>query len=500
MKQRMSCSLVLLASLALPALAAEPAETLDAYVRQVVEDWEVPGLAIAVVKDGELVFAEGYGTTEIGGSEAVDEHTLFAIGSTTKAMTAALLGTLVDQELMGWDDAAVDHLPGLRLHDPWVTRELTVRDLLTHRAGLGNADLLWYGADRSRAEILRKLARVEPAYSMRDGFIYQNIMYIAAGELAAAVAGSSWEEMLVERLLDPLEMRRTRPTLGGAAPMPNVAAPHDRVDGRVSRIENASVDSAGPAGSVWSSVDDMSRWLRMLLAGGERNGRRLLSADVVRAVLEPQTLLDLSAFYPVVELIEPHWTTYGLGWFQLDYQGRAVSFHTGSIDGMAAIAGLIPEERLGVVVLENLDHAECRHALLWKVFDLWGDGAAERDWSAELRQLYAERAREAEATEAAQREARVGDTSPSVPLERYAGTYGHPVYDEIGVIFDDGRLFLEVGPGLRGWLSHWHYDTFELSFERPHQGTTPATFSLGSDGSPVRLEVMGLTWDRTSDD
>ncbi len=483
-----------------PAIGDELSTALDDYVRRVVEDWAVPGLAIAVVKDGETVFAEGYGVLEIGKGASVDADTLFAIGSTTKAMTAAILGSQVDEGAITWDDRVTELLPGFRLHDPWVTREATVRDLLTHRAGLGNADLLWYGSDRSREEILRRLALVEPAYSMRDGFVYQNIMYIAAGELSAAVAGSTWEELMTGRLFEPLGMTRTRPTLGAAEPLPNVARPHDEVDDRVVAIENASVDSAGPAGSVWSSVNDMAKWMRMLLAEGELDGRRVLSAGVVDELFTPQALLDLTVFYPAVRLIEPHWTTYGLGWFQLDYEGRMVQFHTGSIDGMAAIVGLVPEEDLGVVVLENRDHAECRHALLWKVIDMWGGTTDGRDWSQELHALYAETAQQADAAIEAQRATRVAGTQPSLPLERYAGTYRNEIYADATVTFDGTELRVEVARDLAGSLAHWHYDTFEIDFDRPWQGEAPVTFDLGADGEPKRLRAMGLTWEKVPEE
>lgn len=474
-------------------------EALDTYVAQGVEDWEVPGLAMAVVKDGDLVFAKGYGVRELGAEGAVDEHTLFAIGSTTKAITAASVALSVDEGKVGWDDPVTQHLPGFRLSDPYVTREVTVRDLLTHRAGLGNADQLWYGKDRDRDAILAKVPLIESAYSLRDGFIYQNIMYLVAGRLAGAVAGSTWEELVTARIFAPLGMNRTVPNIADAAAMENVARPHDRIDDVVTVIDNETADSVGPAGTVWSSVADMSRWLRMLLAEGAWGEKRILSEEAVGELLEPQTLLDLSAFYPAVELIDPHWTTYGLGWFQLDYQGRAVSFHTGSIDGMAAIVGLVPDEDLGIVVLENLDHAELRHALLWKAIDLWGGRSDGRDWSAELERIYADRAAEGAAREKERDEARATGTRPAAPLERYAGSYVHPIYDGVEVTHADGRLRLEAGPRLGGELEHWHYETFVVRFDRRWQGQAPINFSFDLSGRPSQLELMGNTYERASE-
>lgn len=486
-----------------PALAQSSdrlAAALDAYVSLGAGEWEVPGLAIAVVKDGEVVFAKGYGVRRLGHEERVDEDTLFAIGSTTKAMTAASVALLVDQEKVSWDDPVTRHLPGFRLSDPYVTREVTVRDLLTHRAGLGNADLIWYGQDRSREEILAKVPSIEPGYSLRGDFVYQNIMYLVAGEVAATAAGTTWEELVSTRLFRPLGMDRTVPNISDTAAMENVARPHARLDDEIVSIENESVDSVAPAGSVWSSVSDMSRWLRLMLAEGAWGEARILSEAAIGELLSPQTLLDLSVFYPAVKLIEPHWTTYGLGWFQLDYQGRAVSFHTGSIDGMAAIVGLVPDEELGVVVLQNLDHAELRHALLWKAIDLWGGQENGRDWSAELKKIYDQRAAEAKARETEQDEKRVADTQPAAPLESYVGTYSHPLYDHFEVTQGEGKLRWHAGPRLSGELGHWHYETFQARAEHRFKGDTLVTFSLDAEGRPARLEFLGNSYERVEDD
>ncbi len=472
----------------------------DAYVTKAAQDWEVPGLAIAVVKDGEIVFAQGYGVRQRGVDGEVDENTLFAIGSTTKAMTAALLGTLVEEGKIEWDDPVIRHVPGFRLHDPYVTREVTVRDLLTHRAGLGGADLLWYGSDRTRREILDKLALVEPAYSLRAGFIYQNLMYIAAGDLAGTVSGSSWESLMEDRLFGPLGMERTVPLIALTEGVDNVARPHDRVDDVIVAIENETADSCGPAGTVWSSVSEMSRWLRMLLAGGQWDGKQVLAQETVDELLRPQTLLDLTQFYPVVEVLDPHWMAYSLGWFQIDYNGWAVSFHTGSIDGMATIVGMVPEKNLGVVVLENLDHAELRHALLWKALDLWGGVEDGRDWSAELQTIYDERGQMARGLEKQQEEARIAGTRPSLSVSSYAGTYTHELYDEIEISYGEDALHLMVGPRLSADLEHWHHDTFLARFHRRWQGRTLISFSLDATGKPSQVEIMGIAFERVPED
>ncbi|HSG48637.1 MAG TPA: serine hydrolase [Longimicrobiales bacterium] len=476
-----------------------PLGDFDAYVREAVQEWGAVGLAVAVVKDGRMVFAEGYGAREVGRPGAVDAATLFAIGSTTKAMTAAALGILVDEGRLAWDDPVTRHLPGFRLSDPWLTRELTVRDLLTHRAGLGNADYLWYGVETDVDEVLDRFSHAPVAYSPRTSFIYQNVMYAAAGAVVEAVSGRPWEDFLEERIFRPLGMDRTVALLSETEGVENVAAPHGEVDGEVVPIGNASVDPVKAAGSVWSSVEEMSRWLGMLLAGGVApDGTRILSDAVVEEMFSPQSFVTREQFYPTSRLTQPSWTTYGLGWFQQDYRGRKVDYHTGSIDGMVAMAGLVRDEGLGVYVLANRDHVEVRHALLWRVLDLYLAPEEARDWSGEVKALYDGLAgMQAEARERAEA-ARVSGTTPSHPLGAYVGTYGSDLYGTVTVSERDGGLWLERGPGLRGALEHWHYDTFVTRWEAAWRGPWTVTFRTGASGSVSALEVGGTVLPRTS--
>src|SRR5690348_2950039 len=259
--------------------AADPLRDLDAYTAKAVADWKVPGLAIAVVKDGRIVVAKGYGVRELGKPAPVDTQTLFAIGSTTKAMTAASLGMLVDEGRLKWDDRVTKILPSFQLADPYVTRELTVRDLLTHRAGLGNADVLWYRADNSPEEVIRRIRFADPAYSFRSSFIYQNIMYAVAGQLISSVSGMPWSQFVRTRLWDPIGMPNAVASLDSARRRPNVASPHFRFGDTVRVIKNASVDAVASAGAVWASIGDMARWMRFVLDSGRVDGNRLLKPE-----------------------------------------------------------------------------------------------------------------------------------------------------------------------------------------------------------------------------
>ena len=484
----------------LASAEAEPPKTLadlDAYVAKGVADWRIPALAVAVVKDGEVVLAKGYGVRELSKSDSADEDTLFAIGSTTKAMTAAALGMLVDEGKLGWDDPVTKHLPWFQLRDPVVTREVTVRDLLTHRAGLPNADFLWYGRDNAPRDILLSMRHLPQETSLRSHFTYQNVMYAAAGAVVAEVSGVPWQEFVRSRLLEPLGMTGTAVTLSDVAGNGNVASPHYDIDGEVQVIENASVDPVAPAGSIWSSVSDMAKWMRFLLEGSTPEGARLLKEETLEELFRPQTLVDRDEFYPTQRLTRPKWMTYGLGWFQHDYRGRAVDFHTGSIDGMVAIHGLIRSERLGVYVLANLDHAELRHAIMYTVFDLYardgGDEGPRRDWSADIHDLYRTLAKEAEDRKAELLAKRVPGTRPSLPPEGYAGAYSDPLAGEASVSKSGEGLRLSLGPTLSGSLEHWHYDVFRILWDRKWQGTGFVSFRLGIEGEVESLEIDGLT-------
>ena len=472
-----------------------PLAGLDESVAKAVGEWGATGLAVAVVKDGEVLFSKGYGVRELGKPDAVDAQTLFAIGSTTKAMTAALVGMLVDEKKLTWDDPVTKHLPWFQVSDPYLTREITVRDLLTHRAGLGNADYLWYGQPTDAREILRRVRLLPVAYSLRSSFIYQNVMYAAAGAVIEAVTGQSWADAMRTRIFEPLGMRDTIATAATLARHANVASPHDAVDGKVRVIQNATVDSVAPAGSVWSSVTDMAKWSAMLLNGGKAGGRTILTPQTVEELFKPQTLVTSAGFYPTARLTRPKWTTYGLGWFQQDYRGRAVDYHTGSIDGMVAIHGLLRDANTGVIVLANRDHTELRHAIMLNVFDRF-IGSAARDWSTELRALYEGMQKEADAGRQKAEARRVPGTSPTLSLARYAGTYSDPLRGDVVVTLEGTQLRARYGGAYAGVLEHWNYDTFRAKWDAGWRGTALVTFVLDTAGQPSRLEIMGGSFSR----
>ena len=500
LKERALLAVIALAGTAstVSAQTDSRADEFDRYVRQALGQWKTTGLAVAVVKGGKVVFARGYGVRELGKPAAVDTSTLFAVASTTKAMTAAALGMLVDEGKVDWDDPVTKHLPRFRMQDPWVTREITVRDLLTHRAGLDNADYLWYVSDLPADSVVDRVALLKPAYSMRSSFIYQNVMYIVAGEVVAAASGMPWAEFVRRRIFEPLGMRNTYALASLVPNGSNVAVPHFRYGGDTIGIaQRDDAQAIGPAGDVWSSVADMSKWALFLLDSGRVGGKPLLKPATWAELFKPQTMVPPDEFYPSQQLTKPQWRTYGLGWFQHDYRGRKLDFHTGSLAGMVAIMGLVHEDGFGVFVSGNLDHSEIRHALMYKAIDTWVTGPG-RDWSTDLLAIYDRQRARRDSVRSANEASRIRTTKPSLETAKYAGSYRDVTAGRVVVRFVDGRLRFEAGQSLAGFLEHWHYDRFRVRYDDKWQGTDPVSFSIGN-GVPTALEFAGYTFRRVPD-
>ena len=493
-------------------MAADPVARYDAYVQQAVTDWRVPGLTVTVVKDGKVLLKKGYGVRRLTGPpEPVNSQTLFAMASTTKAMTAACLGMLVDEGKLDWDDPVTNYLPDFQLYDPAVTRDLRVRDLLTHNTGVGNADFLWTAMKIPAGEILHRLRLIKPSYSLRAGFIYQNIMYLAAGQVIEKVSGMPWETFVRRRIFEPLGMSRTQALFRDVTD-PNRAIPHIMINDTIrvveSRAEEESVDAVGPAGSVWSCPDDLVAWMTCMLdtarytSGGTT--RTLLRPATWAELFKPQSMVSDGQFYPTQQLTRPNWKTYGLGWFQHDYRGHRVNFHTGSLTGMVAIHGQLPDQKLAVYVQGNLDHAELRHALMYRAFDEFGldqgnDRTVRRDWSTAFRQLYDTLHKRARLAERMSDSVRVMNTSTSLPLADYAGSYADPLYGTIEVTVRQGKLRMVVNKVLTGDLSHWHFDTFRLTYDQFWNGTDTVGFALDNQGKVARMSWGGVELTRVAD-
>jgi len=492
---RLSVAVVSLAVLPLHVGAEAPTPTLaglDDYVVQAMGAWEVPGMAVAVVKDDAVVLAKGYGIREIGKPGPVDADTLFAIGSNTKAFTVTALGMLVSEDKLGWDDPVITHMPTLQLYDPYATREITVRDLLCHRAGYGtwSGDFVAWGSTYDREELIRRLRFLKPECSFRSRFGYSNAMFLVAGQLIPRVAGTSWDDFLNQRIFEPLGMSRTNTSVRDLDGVPNVAAPHTRVEGEVVAIPYANIDNDAPAGSINSSALDMARWIRMQLGNGTFEGMEIVSADALREARTPHTVVGRPSRRAGSR--SKFFAHYGLGWVLADYAGRQLVTHDGGVDGMLSQVALIPEDKLGVVVLTNFDDQRLFAALCLRVLDAML-GLEPRDLSGEYLERFKKgRAAEEEAKKEAQA-ARAKDTEPSHELAAYCGRYTNELYGEAAVAEEGGRLVLHPSahPSAHCVMEHWHYDTFLCRWNNPTFGESMIPFGLDAEGNveTFRLRV-----------
>jgi len=472
--------------------AQAPSRDFDRYVTAAMRAWKVPGLAVAIVKNDSVVYAKGYGVRTLGTEVAVDPTTLFAIGSSSKAFTAAAVGILVDAKRVAWDDRVSRHLPGFALFDDYANQQVTVRDILSHRSGLSRGDLLWYGTDLDRAEIVRRVRFLEPSWSFRSQFGYQNIMFLTAGQLVESVSGQSWDDFVRERIFEPLGMRSTNTSTKALAGLPNVATPHAEIDDTVRTVAWRNIDNIAPAGSINSNVLDMAQWVRLHLNQGEIGGKRILSSSVVAEMQKPNTIIPFEGVSARL-YSESNFLSYGLAWFLQDHRGRKVVQHGGNIDGMSALVAMMPSEKVGLVILTNMNGTSLPTALMYRIFDAYL-GVEPKDWSGDILKAIQPLIDAAKAQQKKTEDARVTGTSPSHTLADYAGTFADPdsLYGEEVVGFHDGVLTLSSSPAFQGILEHWHYDTFRAIWKDPMLGKSLVTFSANHEGKINKMQVEGV--------
>lgn len=460
----------------------------DVAVEEAMRAWGVPGLAVGIVWDDRVVYLKGFGVREVGKPEPVTPETVFPIASCTKAFTSAALAVLVDDGRLSWDDPVRKHVPYFRLADPLADSQVTLRDLVSHRTGIGGNDLLWYRSPWDRREVIRRVGLIKPRHPFRSRFEYQTTMFVVAGCAVESAAGCPWEEFVRRRLLDPLGMSGVTFTTAQARQSPDHASPHRRgADGRAAVIPWYEIAVPDPAGSINANARDLCRWLRFQLGDGSFEGTRIVSAAALQETHTPQTIIRLEGQARDMNP-ETVQLSYGMGWVVQDYRGRLQVSHAGAIDGFRAHVTLLPTERFGIVLLNNLHYTWMNLALSNRIVDLVF-GTPTRDWNAYVaEQLRHEQ--EAAAGALRQREAqRMAGTRPSLELSAYAGTYEDPAFGVVTVSAADGRLSWRWNT-FSGPLEHYHYDTFTLGND--FLGTPLVRFGLGEDGRVGGMHVGGL--------
>ena len=469
----------------------EKLKEIDAYARAVMTDWNGPGMAIAIVKDGKAVFQKGYGVRQLGKPDAVDADTDFAIASNSKAFTAAALATLVDEKKLNWDDKVTKYLPDFQMYDPWVTSELTIRDLVSHRVGLDtfSGDLLWYETTYPEDEVLRRVRYLKPVSSFRTRYGYQNLMFIAAGRVVEKVSGKSWCEYVTEKILSPLGMTHTTCSIKSLPE--NAAWPHNESGGTLRVLHRGNVDGAMPAAGLNSSVSDLSKWIRTQLGRGKFEGKQIFSEQQSWQMWQPNIMLPISEA-AAKDNPTRHFNAYGMGWFMYDYYGRKIMNHSGGLDGFLSYTVLIPEENAGFVVLTN-NESPSFLIMMNKIRDVLVN-APKRDWNAEAKMRVA--AMKGDAAEEAKKvdAARVPNTKPSLPLSGYAGTYNDRMYGDVTVSEENGHLVMRFGPAPNfvADLDHWHYDTFQIKWRPSVAYNFPrgfVTFTIDKNGKTDEIKI-----------
>jgi CubicO group peptidase (beta-lactamase class C family) len=473
-------------------LHAQTTESLiDAYMEQAIKDWNIPGAAIAIVKDGEVRLSEGYGIADMNTGAKVTDKTLFAIASNTKAFISASIAKLVEDGKLSWDDKVVDHLPYFKMYDPYVTAEFTITDLLCHRSGLAtfSGDLLWFASDLSREEVIRNASMLEPVSGFRNTYGYQNIMFMAAGEVIEEVTGKPWYDYVFDNFISPLGMDETLHSTTQLVGTEH-CAPHNDVDGVNIPIEWSNWDNMGPAGSLISNVDDLSQWMILQLSKGSLGETKYWSENSSNKMWTVHTPKGLSNWHRT-NFPSKHFAGYGLGWDLFDYHGKLIANHGGGYDGFISQTILVPEEKLGFVILTN-NNSFFPYAIMYHILDFYLSPDGAKDWGAYMLDLKKKQAEASIKDEAEIQASRVKGTKSSLPLSAYAGRYNDPKYGDVVISVKDKQLSFSFVPTplFHGSLEHWHYDSFRLTWGEQHMlPKGMMSFILDAEGKVDQLKV-----------
>lgn len=490
MKKTLGVVLVLALALSCRAqsgLSTFITDSLDSYVTRGMAQWQIPGVAVCIVKDGKAVVMKGYGVREMGSRSPVDENTLFMIGSNTKAFTATALAMLATDKKLSLDDHVQKWYPSFKLYDPWVAKEANLRDLLCHRLGFETfqGDFMYFDSDLTTPQVLEKLAKVKPAYSFRSRWGYTNASFAVAGEVIRAASGKSWADFLSERIFTPLGMSNTLALSRDMPASANKASAHTVVDGKLRKIPFGRIDNMAPAGSISSSVSDMSKWVMALLAGGRSNGTQVIPGSAINATWTPHSILGNGG----PSFNTGHFALYGLGWFLEEYNGKKIVSHTGGVNGFVTAVTLVPEEKLGVIVLTNTDMNNFFESLKQEIVDACL-GLPYRN--------YHQSAWTAQQLDNAEREKQMKlkkDTIASKPATAltpgaYTGNYEHEVYGRMSIELKGGKLVanFEHHKGRLAELAPLGGSRFLATFNDPMYGVKVWPFEV-ADGKVKSVRV-----------
>ena len=472
----------------------------DQFVERTMKDWKVPGMAVAVVKDGKVILSKGYGLRDVKNNKPVSDHTLFAIGSATKSFTVATLGSLVGQGKVEWDKPVRDYMPEFRMYDDFATDRMTPRDLVTHRSGMPRHDTMWYNVEMPRGDVVARLRYLEPSKDLRAYFQYNNLMFLTAGYLTEKLTGRTWEQSVKALIFDPLGMTGSNFSVTASQKAPDFALPYEKDDKEVvHEIPFRNIDTVGPAGSINSNVADMIHYVQMHLAKGKFDGKQVIAAADAEQMQMPQMVINTPIIFPEIGHAQ-----YGMGLFITTYRGHKLVNHGGNIDGFSALVSFLPQDNIGLVVLTNLNGTPYPSILERNIYERLL-GMNQTDWNDRLlKRVAAGKASEEEAKKKGYTP-RVPNTHPSHPLADYAGDYNNPAYGTIH-LEPQGEDFKIVFHGFTSTLKHFHYDVFQVpenSLDRLER--TKLAFHTNWNGeidslsSPMEPDVQDIVFKRVAD-
>jgi CubicO group peptidase (beta-lactamase class C family) len=490
MKQKLAFFLFLgIISLQQPQAQNIQLDSLESYIPKLMEDFEVTGLAIGIVRNDSVLYTKGFGTRQTNKDLPVDANTIFGIGSISKSFTALTLGILVDEGKIDWDNRVKDYLPYFELYDPYVTENFTIRDLLTHKSGLKDVSggTLWYHTDFSRTEIIKRLKYLEPVSGFREKTAYQNVMFVAAGEIVMEVTGMSWDEFLKVKVLNKIDMPNSTSVSEIREANTNIARPHvwDENFKKIA-VEQERGDNLAAAGFIYASSNDMNNYMRLLLNDGVFKQDTIVSKDVVDEIFRPQVLYQLSG-----PPFGNEFSSYGLGWWVTPMDGHKIIEHSGGIDGMSAQLFMVKDMNLGVVMLMNVSKEPASFLLKAKMMEMIFDDKAFDFYDRGV-DFRARRIKEIKEERASKK--RTENTKPSLELKDYSGTYFDEMYGDITIMeLSDGTLELSFShtPLFRGKLKHWHYDTFQIDWYDIRVPDGYLTFNFDS-----AQNILGISLDQ----
>ncbi len=465
--------------------AKKSLEGFPSYVERVMKEFKVPGSAISIVKEGKVIFAQGFGFRDVKKRLKVSPHTLFAIGSSTKAFTATALGILVDEGKLDWDKPLREYLPDFRLKDPFASERITPRDLVIHDCGLPRHDSIWYGSSETREEIYRRLQYLEPSKDFRSTFQYNNLMFMTAGYLLGKIAQKSWEEFVRERIFNPLGMKESNFSVEDSKKAEDFALPYLERENEVIEIPFRNLDAIGPAGSINSNVLDMAQWVLLNLNKGKFEDKQIISEASLKKIHSPQMVME--EMFPGFEKYhEISYEVYGMGWMLSTYRGHLMLHHAGGIDGFTALVSFMPWDDVGIVALSNLNENPLPFIVTYNAYERLL-GLDQTPWDKRFKKVFAKIKEETEKAKKEGEKDRVKDTTPSHALEDYEGEYENPGYGIIKVEKKGESLSISYNY-LKASISHFHYDIFEV-YDEIYERRLKVSFFIDFKGNIEKLSI-----------